>query len=561
MQLQRFLAEQGANKQKGGTMTEEHQDELGGEDEGPQEEVAPQELMSAEVEGSTSTGQPTEEPGGGRKRGWTVAVVVIAAILALCTIVVCVAAAIAAFSVDEGKTTVSTATPVATRAPGQAMIVITEPDQGQVVDIDQPVKVQGRGVGLPEGNVVVEALDWQGNVLDRQPTTLQGPNVGTGGEGTWSIELSIDVEPGTAGRIRAYSTSPLDGSVIAEDVVEVSLGRTAAVQPYIRIDEPVQGALLDISGPVGVRGSGAGLIEGNVVVEALDAQGNVLVQQPTILQGPDVGTGGEGTWSTELSIEAEPGTAGRIRAFSPSPLDGSIIAEDSVEVSLGQTPAVESYIRIDSPAQGTTLDVSQPVQVSGTGAGLPEGNVVVVAVDQDGNVLAEQPTTLQGAEVGTGGEGTWSVELAVPASGQTPGYLAAFSASPAQRNLVASDHIEVTFSGEYTLEGTTWLLDKTIPGSEVTALFTNGQVSGSAGCNTYQGTYRSTRAAGRNTIEFGPLATTKMMCDEPLMDQEGLFLAALESATEYTIEGFALSIEYPGGTLQFYDKDGPRPRR
>jgi len=538
-------------------VTEEWKDPLDVDEAAPQEEVAQQEPAPLEVEESVSA----EEPAGGRKRGWTVAVVVIAAILALCTIVVCIAAAIAAFSVDEGKTVVSTPAPVATTVPSRAMIAISEPDQGQVVDIDQPVRVQGKGVGLPEGNVVVEALDWQGNVLDRRPTTLQGRDVGTGGEGTWSTELTIEAEPGTAGTIRAYSLSPKDGSIIAEDSVEVSLGRTAAVQSYIRIEEPVQGALLDISEPVGVRGSGAGLIEGNVVVEALDPQGNVLAQQPTTLQGPDVGTGGEGTWSTELTIEADPGTAGRIRAYNPSPLDGSIVAEDSVEVSLGQTPSVESYITIDQPAQGTTLDVGQPVQVSGTGAGLPEGNVVVVAADQNGDVLAEQPTTLQGPDVGTGGAGTWSVELAVPASGQTPGYIAAFSTSPRQRDFVASDHVEVTFSGEYTLEGTTWLLDKTIPGSEITALFADGQVSGSAGCNTYQGTYRSTRAAGRNTIEIGPLATTRMMCDEPLMEQEELYLTALEAATEYSVEGFALSIEFPGGTLLFYDKNGPRPRR
>ena len=297
-------------------------------------------------------------------------------------------------------------------------------------------------------------------------------------------------------------------------------------------------------------------IEGNVVVEALDGQGNVLDRQPATLQGSDVGSGGEGTWSTELTIKAEPGTAGEIRAFSPSPQDGSVIAEDRVEVSLGSTPAVESYLKISEPEPGTTLDVTKLVQVSGTGAGLPEGNVVVVAVGQDGDVLAEQPTTLQGTDVGTGGAGTWSVELAVPVSGQAPGYIAAFSTSPKQRDFVATDHVPVTFSGEYTLEGTTWLLDRTIPGSEITALFANGQVSGSAGCNTYQGTYRSTRAAGRNTIEFGPLATTRMMCDEPLMGQEELYLAPLEAATEYTIEGFALSIEYPGGELLFYDKNG-----
>ena len=548
-------------------MTEEEQSLLNAEEEAPLLE-ADQEAFEQEedvtVDGEEDTA--VEQPAGRRRTGWTV-VGVVAAILAVCTIVACIAAAIVAFSGGEEEPTptpvaaIPTKAPVPTAVPGQAWIVITEPDQGQVVDIGQPVKVQGKGGVLTEGNVVVEALDWQDNVLDQQAATLQGPDVGTGGEGTWSVELNIQAEPGTAGTIRAYHPSPLDGSVVAEDGVEVSLGRTEAKTPYIKIEEPAQGALLDISRPVTVRGSGGALAEGNVVVEALDAGGSVLVQQPVVLQGPDVGTGGEGTWSVALNIDAEPGTAGRIRAYHPSPLDGSIVAEDSVEVSLGQTPAVEAYIKIDTPAQGTTLDVGKPVQVSGRGAGLPEGNVVVVAADQEGNVLAEQPATLQGPDVGSGGAGTWSVELAVPASGQTPGYIAAFSTSPRQRDFVASDHVEVTFSGEYTLEGTTWLLDKTIPGSEITALFTNGQVSGSAGCNTYQGTYRSTRAAGKNTIEFGPLATTRMMCDEPLMDQEQLYLAALESATEYTVEGFALSIEFPGGTLLFYDKNGPRPRR
>ena len=51
------------------------------------------------------------------------------------------------------------------------------------------------------------------------------------------------------------------------------------------------------------------------------------------------------------------------------------------------------------------------------------------------------------------------------------------------------------------------------------------------------------------------------MCDEPWMEQEGLYLSALESATSYRHEGFTLTIVYPGGELLFYDKDGPRPRR
>jgi hypothetical protein len=534
-------------------MTEEQQDQLDVEEAVVEEDLEPVEAGAEEL--------AAEEAGEGKRSGWIVAVAVIAAILALCVVCVCAAAGIAVYSGGKEETPVQPPVSVPTQAPSGAMIAIGEPDQGEVVDIAKPVVVKGKGVGLPEGNVVIEALDWQGNVLDRQPTTLQGQNVGTGGEGTWSVELTIQTEPGTAGTIWAYSTSPQDGSIIAEDAVEVSLGKTKAVKAFIKIEEPAQGAVLDISKPVLVRGSGGGLFEGNVVVQALDSQDNVLAQQPTILQGQDVGTGGEGTWSTELVIQAEPGTAGKIRAFSPSPKDDSIMAEDAVEVSLGQTPAVESYIKIAEPAQGSTLDVSQLVLVSGTGAGLPEGNVVVVAVDQNGDVLAEQPTTLQGPDVGTGGEGTWSVELAVEAAGQTPGYVAAFSASPKQRDLVASDHVEVTFAGALSLEGITWLLDKTIPGSEITALFDNGQLSGSAGCNSYNGAYSTTKAAGKNQIKVGPLATTMMMCDEALMEQEGLYMSALQSATEFTIEGFALSISYPGGTLLFYDKDGARPRR
>jgi heat shock protein HslJ len=248
-------------------------------------------------------------------------------------------------------------------------------------------------------------------------------------------------------------------------------------------------------------------------------------------------------------------------------VDSSVIAEDSVEVSLGQTAPVQSNITIDEPLQGATLDVSKVIKVSGTGAGLPEGNLVVVAVDENGDVLAEQPATLQGSDVGTGGAGTWAVELAVPATGRVLGYIAAFAASPKQRDLIASDHVEVTFYGEYTLEGVTWLLDKTITGSEITAEFTAGTgssepvVAGTAGCNNYTGPYVVlTRAVGRNRIEIGPLATTRMMCDQPLMEQEQLYLAALEAATSYEIEGFTLKIVYPGGELLFYDKEGPRPR-
>jgi hypothetical protein len=58
-------------------------------------------------------------------------------------------------------------------------------------------------------------------------------------------------------------------------------------------------------------------VEGNVLVRALDAQGLVLAQQTTVLQGANVGAGGPGTWSITLTVNVASGTPGMIQATSP----------------------------------------------------------------------------------------------------------------------------------------------------------------------------------------------------------------------------------------------------
>ena len=93
---------------------------------------------------------------------------------------------------------------------------------------------------------------------------------------------------------------------MAEARVEVTFGEP--VQAYVLIDQPAAGAVLDIANPVTVSGTGGALFEGNVVVQARDAAGKVLAEQPTIIQSPDAGTGGEGPWEVQLSIQAQPGS-------------------------------------------------------------------------------------------------------------------------------------------------------------------------------------------------------------------------------------------------------------
>lgn len=72
-----------------------------------------------------------------------------------------------------------------------------------------------------------------------------------------------------------------------------------------------------------------------------------------------------------------------------------------------------------------------------------------------------------------------------------------------------------------------------IEGTELTATFTeDGTVSGSAGCNQYNGSY----TLDGDKLSIGPLTTTKMACPEPIMAQEQAFLAALQSAASVAVE-------------------------
>jgi hypothetical protein len=63
-----------------------------------------------------------------------------------------------------------------------------------------------------------------------------------------------------------------------------------------------------------------------------------------------------------------------------------------------------------------------------------------------GQVLAQQPTTLQGANVGTGGTGTYSVQLTVNVTQNTPGQIVASATSPTGSGYIAQSNVAVTFT-------------------------------------------------------------------------------------------------------------------
>ena len=82
-----------------------------------------------------------------------------------------------------------------------------------------------------------------------------------------------------------------------------------------------------------------------------------------------------------------------------------------------------------------------------------------------------------------------------------------------------------------------------IPGSNPTAFFAaGGQINGFGGCNNFNGSY----SAGGNVISISGLNSGRLSCSPELDAQEQDFLAALQSAQTFSLQGNQLII-YDGG--------------
>ena len=86
-----------------------------------------------------------------------------------------------------------------------------------------------------------------------------------------------------------------------------------------------------------------------------------------------------------------------------------------------------------------------------------------------------------------------------------------------------------------------------IIGSELTANFgEDGQLTGSAGCNDFFAAYETED----DNISIGPAGITQMFCADPdgIMEQESQYLAALETAATYRIEGVNMNMRTAEGS-------------
>jgi heat shock protein HslJ len=109
-----------------------------------------------------------------------------------------------------------------------------------------------------------------------------------------------------------------------------------------------------------------------------------------------------------------------------------------------------------------------------------------------------------------------------------------------------------------TLAGSSWTVTGYNNGKQAVVSVLNGttltmtfdadvRVNGSAGCNTYSGTYK----AEGGSLLFGAAATTRRMCTTPerVMEQEQQFLKALAAVATARLEGDRMELRTASGSL------------
>ena len=112
-----------------------------------------------------------------------------------------------------------------------------------------------------------------------------------------------------------------------------------------------------------------------------------------------------------------------------------------------------------------------------------------------------------------------------------------------------------------SIENTDWVLQSygefgnlkdVLTDTEITAEFVSseGTVEGSAGCNSYSGSYE---VKDSQLSIPGPIAATEMYCMEPegVMEQERQYLEILQAAESYSVEDGELQINCGGQVLVY----------
>jgi putative lipoprotein len=77
----------------------------------------------------------------------------------------------------------------------------------------------------------------------------------------------------------------------------------------------------------------------------------------------------------------------------------------------------------------------------------------------------------------------------------------------------------------------------------------DGKVSGTMGCNRFGGEYETKG----DQLTFGPLMSTLMGCQEPIMSQETTVMAIMSDTVSYKVDGSALILTASDGSVASFE--------
>lgn len=177
---------------------------------------------------------------------------------------------------------------------------------------------------------------------------------------------------------------------------------------FIEIDSPADYSAVDRT--FTLSGTGAGLFEGNIIVEVSQQGGDVLVEDTTVLQAEELGAVGDWSYEVDLSdmLPEDEATQVFVRVYSESPEDGSTVAFDSLRLNANSDFGLR-YVEITRPMFRAGV-LNSPLLVEGMAGAAFENNIVIEVRDfETGDVLAETSATVETDEIA--GSGPFSAEL------------------------------------------------------------------------------------------------------------------------------------------------------
>ena len=249
------------------------------------------------------------------------------------------------------------------------------------------------------------------------------------------------------------------------------------------------------------------------------------------------------------------GHGGSSSTTTPSPGSGGTVQGTSWQLVSFAAPGTETLTKVPASVSATAEFTAD--RVSGSGGCNTFGGPYTV----DGASIEIGP--LVSTQMACPGQAT-SVEAAYLLR---LGQASTFTATAKELTLLGPDGATLlTFSPARTppLVGTRWTatginngkqaVDSVVSGSTVTAEFAAaGTVSGSGGCNTYNGPY----TVDGTRLSVGALASTRKLCADDVNAQETAYFAALAAATTFTVRGDALELRDDSGALQVQYTSAP----